>query len=159
MAGKFQPVADRFWSKVDYGPRDRCWLWRGGICGKGYGNFGLNRNGEKMVMAHRMSWRLVYGDIPAGLFICHKCDNPRCVNPFHLFPGTRTENVQDMIRKKRDKNSKKTHCKYGHEFKPENTLKGSKGQRQCRICKLDYLKHYKRWLRAAYRARGEKPPY
>lgn len=93
------PVADRFWAKVAVAGPDDCWLWTAGQTIWGYGNIGTE-NGQ-MRMAHRISWELHYGPIPRGLFVCHHCDNPPCVNPAHLFIGPPKINTQDMISKGR----------------------------------------------------------
>lgn len=85
-------IEERFWEKVD--KTSDCWLWLGGKNGKGYGSFTEDR-------AHRMSWRLAYGDIPNRLHVLHKCDNPSCVNPSHLFLGTNRDNAQDRKNKGR----------------------------------------------------------
>ena len=86
---------DRFWSKVEKG--DGCWIWKGAKLPHGYGLFSFN---NKTHRAHRMSWALSNGDI-GNQFVLHKCDNPSCVNPDHLFLGTQRENVEDMVRKGR----------------------------------------------------------
>jgi hypothetical protein len=80
---------------------DGCWLWKGGVNRNGYGNFYLKINGRQNLRnAHRVSYALEVGD-PAGLHVCHRCDNPRCVRPDHLFLGTNADNMEDMIRKGR----------------------------------------------------------
>lgn len=89
----------RFWSKIAVAGEDNCWLW---LAGKKkplpYGNFGVD--GE-MVGAHRVMYEMVCGPIPKGMCVLHHCDNPPCVNPKHLFLGTRKSNVDDMISKGR----------------------------------------------------------
>jgi hypothetical protein len=65
--------------------------------------------------------------------ICHRCDNPVCVNPDHLFDGSQLENLLDCVRKGRHKGKSQTHCKHGHEFTPENTYLW-KNHRHCRTC-------------------------
>ncbi len=92
----------RFWSKVFIMPYDRgCWLWIGALRASGYGQIGTWKEGQPPISAHRASWILHRGPLPAGMCVCHKCDTPPCVNPDHLFLGTSRENTHDMIRKGR----------------------------------------------------------
>lgn len=77
---------------------DGCWEYQGQRDPKGYGRFPMS--GKKQ-LAHRAAWMLRYGDIPDGLMVCHRCDNPPCCNPHHLFLGTASDNVQDMVQKGR----------------------------------------------------------
>lgn len=87
------------------------------------------------MLAHRFSWVEANGtDVPDGLFVCHHCDNPPCVRPDHLYAGTRVDNAKDSIRRGRNASAKKTHCKRGHEFTPENTYITGRGNRHCKAC-------------------------
>lgn len=85
----------RFWEKVN--KTKGCWYWLGKPSRNGYGNFKLN---YKQWIAHRLSWFIHYGD-PGEKFVCHKCDNPLCVRPDHLFLGTHQDNMDDMYAKGR----------------------------------------------------------
>lgn len=96
---------DRYWAKVDRsaGP-EACWPWKGGC--QRYGIFwdGTHRaNGSPvMVKAHRWTYEQFVGPIPDGYSVCHRCDNPPCVNPAHLFLGSQTDNMRDMVSKGRN---------------------------------------------------------
>jgi hypothetical protein len=93
----------RFESKIYYAI-DGCWYWLGGLNKDGYG-CGLTING-KQERAHRLSYLIYKGSIPTGMQVCHTCDHPSCVNPDHLWLGTRDQNMADMARKGRAANNR-----------------------------------------------------
>lgn len=126
MTGKHDYPANRFRKKFIVMPDYGCWNWIAGKTQDGYGRF---RVGPKSVMmAHRYAWELQRGKVPEGMQVLHKCDNPSCVNPEHLFLGTQNDNIQDMVSKGRQRGvvSEKQH-----------------------LAKLDWIKAYEiKWLAA-----------
>lgn len=98
-------LADRFWEKVRHVEGDGCWEWTGARQSDGYAVIGYGRpsveDRHRTARGHRVAWELAYGSIPVGLCVLHRCDNPGCVRPDHLFLGTLADNTSDMDRKGR----------------------------------------------------------
>ena len=101
-------------TKVD--KTEDCWNWKAGVQHFGYGQFSV---GHKGYVAHRYSWIMHKGSIPKALFVCHKCDNPKCVNPDHLFLGSQAKNMKDKTKKGRAQ--KGTDC-YNSKLTPEKVV-------------------------------------
>jgi len=128
---KHMSLEDRFFQKVL--KTDSCWLWTGGIATQGYGVFRVD---GKSVSAHRHSYKIHKGEIPDGMHVCHSCDVRNCVNPDHLWVGTATDNMQDMIKKGRQcaANKKQERCKHGHSFEIDGHRVYVYKGRSWRIC-------------------------
>lgn len=125
---------DLFMVRVDPQPNG-CWFWRGNINTNGYGLFALY--GQRRIGAHRAAWELTRGPIPQGMIVCHRCDNPRCVNPEHLFIGTHLDNARDRVSKGRGRypgpKNPATGNRNGSYTKPERVRRGT----QVNTCKLN----------------------
>jgi hypothetical protein len=100
------PTEERFWCHVDKRGPDDCWNWKASRV-KGYGQIRISET--EVIRAHRVAWEYTRGPIPDGLFACHKCDNPSCCNPSHLFLGTAQDNADDKVAKGRQ--AKGARCK------------------------------------------------
>ena len=124
---------ERFWSKVDFLSTGPCWSWTAAKNTSGYGVFQL---GTKTTLAHRFAYKMMKGEIPTGLSLDHLCRNRLCVNPLHLEPVTRGQNVLRGIGIP-VQNKAKTHCSEGHLLSVDNLdkFKLSIGTRRCKICK------------------------
>lgn len=123
---------ERLLAKVE--KTDSCWLFSGATV-RGYGQI---RFKGKTCLAHRVSFQLHKGEIPKNKELLHSCDVPNCVNPDHLSVGTRSDNMQDCVKKGRYKpsryNIRKTHCPEGHPYHGKNLKLEKSGHRKCRIC-------------------------
>lgn len=101
------PLAERFWPKVNKdGPVIRpelgpCWVWTASVGTSGYGQIGVGGRAGRPVQAHRVSWELAHGAPAGDAWVLHRCDNPLCVRPDHLFLGTNADNAHDMAAKGR----------------------------------------------------------
>lgn len=93
---------ESFWVKADR--TSGCWIWTALKNAKGYGVVNYQ---YKTQLAHRLAWTLTHGPIPHGLYACHKCDTPACINPDHLFLGTQFDNMRDMAAKGRSRRGRK----------------------------------------------------
>lgn len=131
-------------------PNSGCWLWTATSNKQGYGGFMLNGKREH---AQRVAWFLKHGQMPPiGIDVCHRCDTPACVNPDHLFLGTRSDNMRDAISKGRRvyqigcgtkwkqirKPANPDHrliCKYGHELNDATIYVSREGHVSCRECR------------------------
>ena len=120
-----------------------CWEYGGKIGNRGYGLVFIETlpdGREKWAPAHRVVYEGMVGPIPEGMFLCHHCDNPKCVRPDHIFVGTDADNKADMYAKGRHPHgethwkSKVTHCPQGHPYSGHNLYIRKCGRRMCRAC-------------------------
>lgn len=130
------PVIDRAMARLSYD--HGCWRWGGALDPNGYGRIS-NRNGTQLV--HRVVYQALVGPIPDGFVLDHLCRNPTCVNPDHMDVVTMRENVD------RGRSKAKSHCKWGHEYTPANTLI-RKDKRVCRECNRQWQNRYQMDKRA-----------
>ena len=129
-------VADRLHARITI--VGDCWEWSGSRNAQGYGTMLIK---GRCVLTHRVMAAMTFGMFDRRLCVLHRCDNPPCCNPDHLFLGDRKDNRLDQISKGRDPNVNKTHCKQGHEFPPSV----GPGRRVCPECsRIKALAYYHR---------------
>lgn len=131
-------MEERFWAKVDKSSDPNgCWIWTAWTSSEGYGVIG-QPGGLRKMYAHRYSAALHFGMFDQRLLVLHHCDNPPCVNPGHLYLGTKSDNGKDFHRRHGGATyqSRKTECVNGHPFAGENLrISAHNGQRVCRECR------------------------
>ena len=128
-----ESLIDLFYSRIKNINENDCWEYAHDVAVCGYGRFSFNNIRE---YAHRFSYMIHNGEIKNNLYVCHTCDNKVCVNPWHLWLGTNSENIRDKIEKNRHLDNRKTRviCRRGHGVYGSNLYVRPNGQR-ARVCK------------------------
>lgn len=134
LALRDEAKGQRFWAKVSKPSPEECWAWTASRNAEGYGHFFFSVDGNKrLVHAHRVSYQIANGPIPAGREIDHLCKNRWCVNPIHLEAVTRQENIR-RSNSISNRNAAVTSCPHGHPYAGDNIYHRRDGSRECRTC-------------------------
>lgn len=156
MTTRGLPLADRLALRLR--PEGDCLVFTGTRSRQGYGSL---RVAGAMIKAHRVAWELAHGQIPAGMAVCHRCDNPPCCNVAHLFLGTIADNNADRHAKGRtvmptngpDHLRIRTHCPQGHPYSGDNLRIRPGGGRRCAQCYRERARAYSTANRAVVNQR------
>lgn len=141
MNERWMRCVARFWKQVDMGKE--CWEWTGCLNSNGYGSISVPDK-PSPVMAHRFSYEMANGLIPLGMFVCHHCDNPKCVRPSHLFLGDQRANLADAKAKGRPLGRPlRTVCPQGHSVTGDNVYISTDGYAKCRACNVAHHARYR----------------
>lgn len=133
-------IQERMASRHSRDDNTGCWNWTGALSAGKYGSIYYE---GRMQKAHRVMWILTNGPVPTGLDLDHLCRNMKCINPAHLEPVTRAENLRRSPIMT-NQNEGKTHCIRGHEFTPENTrFKPGSGHRVCKTCMRMHIRNWR----------------
>jgi hypothetical protein len=157
-----RPLEERFWEKVDKSDADGCWLWTATrACRPEYeSGYGRIYAHGKARPAAQVAWELANGQpFPEGMLACHHCDNPPCVRPDHIFPGTNSDNINDAVNKGRWSKGPalRPYCKYGHLMEGDNVFY-SRTRRRCRQCRRVSFNKYKAKRKIRDLAEGRPKP-
>jgi hypothetical protein len=157
LRGRTVSLEARYARYVGEETESGCWPWTGATHQGRYGIIGAGGKGGTALKAHRLAWEFANGPIPEGMYVCHHCDNPRCVNPSHLFLGLQTDNMADMVSKERQSRGEDhSHAKLTEEqviYIREQARSGQRSQVQlaaefgvrpdylCKLVKGKYWRH------------------
>jgi len=131
MSRKKKTIKERLLSKIVVNDCTGCWNWNGFKSGGKYGGYAMIKVDGKNMLATRVSYSEFNGAIPDGLFVLHKCDDPSCINPSHLFAGTQSENMIDMHKKSRHYSS--LYRSYDHNGESKNIAQIARCEGICQL--------------------------